>query len=184
MNIFILSWCFKECAAFHFDKHVVKMIIELAQILSTAHFILNEEEAKRLRPNIYKATHKNHPCCKWIVEHVNNYNFTLGLAFALCDEYTYRYEKVHKTLEVLKSLSQNIPVYPHLSEDEEVNLKFVGPHFVTQPALAMPDNFKIKGDAIYSYMLYYHSDKKKHIRSWKKRGQPEWFNEKIVIKTE
>ena len=180
MNIFILSWNFKECAEFHFDRHVVKMIIELAQILSTAHFLLDEETANSLRPNIYKSTHKNHPCCKWIIEHVNNYFFTLGLAFALCDEYTFRYEKIHKTQTVLMFLKENIPKYPPPSKEE---ILLVGPHNVTQPALAMPENFKVKGDAIMSYMLYYHTEKKKHIRSWKKRKPPEWFNEKVVIKS-
>lgn len=186
MNIFILSWNFKECAEYHFDKHVVKMILELAQILSTAHFIIDEEKANKLRPNIYKKTHQNHPCCKWIVEHLNNYIFTLKLAFALCDEYSFRYCKTHKTEAVLKFLEQNKPNYllvdkEHLISDFQYSL--IGPHKVTQPALAMPVNFKVHGDAITSYMLYYHSEKKKHIRSWKKRGAPEWFNEKIVIKS-
>ena len=44
MNIFYLSTNTDECARYHCDKHVVKMILETAQMLSTAHRVLDGDE--------------------------------------------------------------------------------------------------------------------------------------------
>ena len=43
MNIFYLHSDPKTCASMHCDKHVVKMILETAQMLSTAHHELDGE---------------------------------------------------------------------------------------------------------------------------------------------
>ena len=46
MNIFYLDTNPALCAEYHCDKHVVKMIIEYAQMLSTAHRVIDGEEVK------------------------------------------------------------------------------------------------------------------------------------------
>ena len=76
MNRFVLDLDPKVAAEYHCNKHVVKMIIEYAQLMSTAHRMLDGKEyvdnssgrkIKRWRLNdhidsmIYKASHVNHP---------------------------------------------------------------------------------------------------------------------------
>ena len=114
MNIFELHENPIECARMHCDKHIVKMPIEYAQLLSTAHRVLDGEEyvgetktgrrAKRFRLNderekhLYMASHIKHPDGIWVRECSGNYyklfflymsvlaEFTLVNAFASCDK--------------------------------------------------------------------------------------------------
>lgn len=107
MNIFILCWVVDLCAHWHFDKHVVKMILELAQLLSCAHHVL---DPKCSIPGLYRKTHVNHPCSQWVRAHRNNYLWTASLGLALCREYSARYGgKVHKTQALLEVLSRAVP---------------------------------------------------------------------------
>ena len=55
MNIFYLSHDPEEAAQYQYNKHVVKMILESAQLLCTAHRELGNDDVP------YKSTHKNHP---------------------------------------------------------------------------------------------------------------------------
>lgn len=183
MNIFILSWCVQQCAAWHFDRHAVKMIVELAQLLSTAHWELDQEGETAVRVEqwcagglMYKATHRNHPCAKWVRRHPNNYRYTVRLAKALCDEYYRRYgvdrQRRHKTETIVDHLASNEPTHwPECTDP------LVGPAQVTQPAQAMPDEYKVQGDAVAAYRAYYQSAQKRHLTSWKRRAPPEWFDD-------
>ena len=72
MNIFYLDEKPLTAARMHCDKHVVKMIIESAQMLSTAHRTLDGNDYAD-RMNLYKATHKNHPANIWVRESAENY---------------------------------------------------------------------------------------------------------------
>lgn len=105
MNVFMLSWVVSVCANWHFDKHVVKMILEMAQLLSSAHHVLDPNPSKRL----YRKTHVNHPCAIWCRAHCNNYLWIAKLGLALCQEYTARYKKVHKTQDLLVFLHDHVP---------------------------------------------------------------------------
>ena len=185
MNIFWLDFDFTKCAQYHCDKHVIKMILELAQLLCTAHRILDgnmiEEEyvtksnKKRKRKvykldseqdtQLYKATHVNHPCAKWVRECDKNYDATYNLFVALCAEYTHRYGKIHKCQEKFQETLASCPSsIPRTDE-------------MTTPALAMPDECKVDASVTESYRNYYKSDGKKHIVTWNKnRPAPEWFN--------
>ena len=149
MNIFYLHDNPKVCSQYHVDKHVVKMILETAQLLSTAHWLSGGEGP-------YRATHKNHPSAIWARSNKSNYRWLCELGMELCKEYTYRYGKIHKTQQHLEWLSTNIP-----------NGKF------TQPTLAMPDQYK-SDNHIDSYRLYYIKDKS-HLHSWKNRKTPEFI---------
>jgi len=149
MNIFYLDSDPKVCAQYHVDKHVVKMILETAQLLSTTHWVTGSEGP-------YRVTHKNHPSAIWARSNKSNYVWLCELGMELCKEYTYRYEKTHKTQQHLEWLSNNIPSLP------EGNF--------TPPTLAMPENFMCE-DNIKSYRKYYMYGKK-HLHSWKKREIP------------
>lgn len=152
MNIFLLSWDVKKCAEYHCDKHVVKMILESAQLLCSPHWVLGGEAP-------YKLAHKNHPCSIWVRNSLSNYKYLCSLGLALCDEYTYRYGKRHKSQDIIEWCMGNLP-----------NIEDKG---VTAPALAMPDQYKEK-DPINSYRNYYIGDKSSFAH-WKNRKIPEWF---------
>jgi hypothetical protein len=182
MNIFALSKNVEEIAMWQVDKHCIKMPLESAMMLSSAHryldgketivkskagrnvkkYILNDE-----RENIlYGVSHLNHPCTKWTYETSENYKWHYNLLIAMLKEYTYRYGKNHaceKLLPFLKNLPKNI------------NIGHQTP-FVT----AMPDECKVPGDSIQSYRNYYLMNKS-HLWSWKgkinKREVPFWFKE-------
>jgi len=170
MNIFFLHQCAQICAQFHFDKHVVKMILEAVQLLCSAYWVLEPQLAKEYNKNgiIYKLTHQNHPCSIWVRESLSNFNWLIELATELSKEHQYRFEPKaeHKSMKVVRFLQNNPPP----------SLKDKG---FTPIALAMPENCKvfINGvpDGIASYRKYYQSSTKSHLTVWKKRGPPDWF---------
>ena len=197
MNLFFLSSDPQECAEMHADKHVVKsafrnasnsriefteftlvVILETAQLLSTAHRVLDGVDyllaadgtkspaRKGTLPDeragvLYKVTHVNHPCAKWVRVNDGNYLWAFALFTELCDEYTYRYNKVHATTRLTKALATP-PTHIKMGT-------------MTAPALAMPDEFKIENDAVASYRNYYKQGKQ-HLHAWKKRSHPLWIN--------
>ena len=156
MNIFILDLDTKKCAEYHCDKHVVKMILETAQLLCGVHWMLGNEAQ-------YKLSHKNHPCAIWARECVENYIWLCDLGIELCKEYTYRYGKRHKSQDVIEWCLINVP-----------NLKVNGD--ITPFALAMGDQYKTD-TSVDSYRNYY-IGAKSGIASWKNREVPEWYNNK------
>jgi hypothetical protein len=176
MNIFYLDHDVRKCAEMHNDRHVVKMILEYAQLLSTAHRILDgvlstgvsasgrKKTVYVLADNrdtvLYSATHVNHPSAVWVRQSDKNYDWLFALFQALMDEYTYRYDKVHacSKLEMhLARIPNNIPWKPF-----------------TEPTPAMPDDVKVLNDSILSYRNYYIHNKT-HLANWKKRDVPEWY---------
>jgi hypothetical protein len=155
MNIFILDRNIRKCARYHADQHVVKMILESAQMLCTV-VNLDDGEAP------YKSTHVKHPCTQWVGESLANWHWLRRLALALNDEYRYRYpvSKDHKSALVIRSLS------PPKIDD-------IG---LTEFALAMPDKYIVSGDAIQSYRNFYIGEKARFVR-WTRRRLPRWFKE-------
>lgn len=179
MNIFYLSNDPVLAAEYQCDKHVVKMILESAQMLCTAHrvldgvrqkvpskngnrmvtrFVLTEEPG--LDEMMYQATHFNHPCNVWIREGDQNYRWLREHFFALCAEYTYRYKKRH--LSEIK-LGEAVDMLP-------INI----PTGETPVALAMPDEFKTQ-DPVESYRAYYRSKQHTVDMRWTTRPKPNWF---------
>jgi hypothetical protein len=155
MNIFILDKDVKKCAQYHCDKHVVKMILETAQLLCGVHHVT----AQVTDQVPYKLSHKNHPCAIWTRESLSNYLFLCELGLALCDEYTHRYGKRHKSLQVILWCINNRPNIP----DKEF----------TEPAKAMPEEYKVKS-VVDSYRNYYRGAKS-GFTTWKNRDIPKWF---------
>ena len=181
MNIFYLDHDVTKCAEMHNDKHVVKMILEYAQLLSTAHRVIDGVELNGLSASgrkrkfwtlgdsrdytLYKATHINHPSAVWVRKTHQNYMWLADLLGQLCSEYTHRYEKTHKVerdglLNILQTnLPKNIPIGPF-----------------TQPTPAMPDEYKVEGDIEKSYWNYYNGSKKERgLFKWTGRHTPHVF---------
>jgi hypothetical protein len=154
MNIFVLDKDPKTCAVYHNDKHVVKMILETAQLLCGVHWVEGGEAP-------YKLSHKNHPSAIWTRECVENYIWLCDLGLELCNEYTYRYGKRHKSQDIIEWCLLNVPNIPEKGD-------------ITPFALAMPDECKV-GDAVASYRVYYMVEKR-GFAVWKNRETPEWFN--------
>ena len=155
MNIFVLDENPQIAAQMHNDKHVVKMILETAQLLCGVHHMT---DSQYVIP--YKLSHKNHPCSIWSRECIENYIWLCDLGIALCDEYQYRYGKRHKSLDVIEwalFYRPNLPTYGD----------------ITPFALAMPDECKVNS-AVESYRTYYIMHKKS-LGSWKNRKEPDWF---------
>jgi len=158
MNIFVLDRDVVKCAQFHNDKHVVKMILESAQLLCGVHHMTEGP----LDDIPYRLSHKNHPCSIWARQNLSNYLWLCELGLELCKEYTHRYEKRHKSQDVIEWCLLNHPNIP----DEDF----------TEPPKAMPDEYKTE-DVVESYRKYYLNDKK-YFSKWKKRDVPYWFCEK------
>jgi len=154
LNIFVLDKDFDKCARYHNNRHTVKLILELAQLMSTAHHVLGSPVASKL----YKPTHVNHPCSKWVRESSANYEWIYNLFLALCKEYSYRYGKEHKTHKLYKDLLAVNPCPDGV---------------LTEFAQAMPDDVK-SGDVVTAYRQYY-INYKRHLASWKGRGVPGWW---------
>lgn len=182
MNIFALDTNPVVAAQQQCNKHTVKMVLESAQMLSTAHRILDGKLQKKpsksgktlvshwVLPDerddiLYKAVHVNHPCTIWTYETSGNYLWHYEHFVALCDEYTYRYGKTHLSDTLLRNrLSQppnNIPDLPR-----------------TPFAVAMGSNPEciIDDDPVLSYRNYYQTKQDRFPMVWTKRQIPEWFS--------
>ncbi len=93
MNIFAVDKDPKISAQQLCDKHVVKMILESAQMLCA---VYDNGTAP------YKRAFYNHPCTIWARETEQNYEWLLNHAYAMCQEYTRRYGKVHKSIYAIE----------------------------------------------------------------------------------
>lgn len=137
MNIFILDKDIKKCAKYHCDKHVVKMILETAQMLCVVRRN-NWQEPE------YRSTHKNHPCTIRAWESLSNYKWLCELWLQLCYEYTLRYDRVHRTQSVIDSCIKNTPK--------------IKDKWLTKFPMAMPDEYKCS-NPIEAYRKYYSIEK-------------------------
>jgi len=184
VNIFVLDKDPRRAAEYHCDKHAVKMILESAQMLCTAHWLgwarllkappmkkkdlqqwLYNNVPKDLQPP-WKMTHVNHPCTQWTQYVWGNYFWHSRLGLALCDVYTERYGKVHKSHEVHRWLNRHIPPTFETTVETPVGM--------TPFAVCMPDECKIPDDPIASYRNYY-IQKKARFAKWKYSTKPTWF---------
>lgn len=156
MNIFFLHRDPKICAEQHCDKHVTKMTLETAQLLSTAHHKLSSSP----HPNLYRINHVNHPTSIWVRQTVDQYNWTYELFYCLSQEYTRRYSKIHKSWTRMHKILQDPP---------DTLLKTGW----TDPPQCMPDYCKMD-DTINAYKNYYIKEKH-HFAKWRYTETPKWF---------
>ena len=176
MNIFYLNADPSQCAKEHIDKHVVKMILEYGQLMSTAHRLLDgipytgktlkgRNIQRWLLPDnresiLWKASHVKHPSNIWLRSSSQHYKWLFNLWCEMLTEYTHRYGKQHAASRMkdwFKVLPSNIP----------------STGWFTDPTPAMPEEYK-SSDVISSYRNYYKGSKRT-IASWKNRDTPTWF---------
>lgn len=167
MNIFITSLDPIQCAKDHCVVHQTKMIVEYAQLLSTAHHVMGTSLNKF---DLYAQTHANHPCAIWVRESLANYRYTLELALELCKLYSKRTARRHASQDILELLRTP----PLLS-------KFEMGDIITRHAQAMPDKYK-NSDVTVAYTKYLidkYIDWINHPRPinvrWNKGCTPSWY---------
>tara|TARA_Y100000004_G_scaffold150967_1_gene173440 strand:+ start:1332 stop:1817 length:486 start_codon:yes stop_codon:yes gene_type:complete len=149
MNIFYLHKDPVEAAKLQYNKHVVKMILESAQMLCTAHHEIMGDDA-----NVpYKRAHVNHPSTVWARRSAQNYVWLYDHFVALAQEYKKRYGKDHLSYTKCEPYLRFLPG----------GLPYTG---FTQPPQAMPDEYKDEC-SLQAYWNYYINDKK-HIANLNK----------------
>ena len=142
MNIFYLHKDPAKAASFFYNRHVVKMILESAQLLCTAHVMLDGDDADVP----YKVTHKNHPSAVWARESADNYSWLYFHMLALGEEYTRRYGKKHLTILKCGGPLGKLPG----------GILNTGPTPMPQ---CMPDQYKVPGNSVEAYWNYYEAEK-------------------------
>lgn len=182
MNIFHLDQDPEVAAKMMCDKHVVKMVTEYGQLLSTAHRVLDGElyldktkngrNIKRWRlPEkarekiLYKASHVNHPSNIWARENNENYRWLYKHFVACAKEYEHRYGRVHMTYANLKGLLWFSPK----------NIDQFGG--LTKFAQAIPEHCK-RIDAVDAYRTYYIVEKS-YMAKWTNREMPWWYQQGV-----
>lgn len=177
MNIFYLAHNQRVAAEEHCDSHVIKMILESAQLLSTCHRVVDGEEIQRsikekkvwrhpdpwMDATLYKCTHKNHPDSIWLRESEDNYYWLYELMICLNDEFVRRYNKTdpHLTIQKLQKALTKAP------EDIDWRYGF------SQPPQCMPPQYRVAGDSVQAYRNYYCGEK--HFAKWTNTPVPEWY---------
>lgn len=154
MNIFVLDNDPQTAAIYHTDKHVVKMILESAQIMST--------NLRLFDINIgYKITHINHPCTVWARQSLSNWLWLGSLAYYLNEEYKYRFNHTenHKSFDIILTLPWPICI-PNIG--------------LTPFAQAMPEEYRDEYNAVKAYRNYYINEKN-NLFKWSKRPIPNWI---------
>ena len=180
MNIFWLSNDPIRCAEYHCDKHVVKMIVEYAQLLSSAirltrgkpvkvgkkvRYLMRGEKISEngkitnRSPNVYLLTHEHHPCTQWVNESLTHWQALLDLALALCEEYTARYNKVHKSEAMLRKMQSLEPRLPSLP--------------FRLPPQCMPEKYQ-RRRTIAAYKAFYVGSKSR-FAAWRYSKTPSWY---------
>lgn len=150
MNIFYTSNDPITCANEHCSVHTRKMIVEYAQLLSTAHHVLDGDKAIK---GIYKCTHKNHPSAVWVRESTEHYNYVYFVMERLIENYAAYTGKTHATSKLLRTLW-----------DAPLELTYTG---FREPPKCMPDEFK-EEDTCISYKKYL----KHKYQEWQSREKP------------
>lgn len=156
MNIFVLDSNPTKAAQFACDKHVVKMVLETAQILCTVRQVYKLDAP-------YRAFNPKHPCCIWAAESQGNYDWLLKHGLALCKEYTKRYKKIHRCQSIITFCKKNSAEIPFEKKQR------------TPFALAMPDHCQVEGNPVESYRNFYRQEKSR-FAEWRHSPIPNWYN--------
>jgi hypothetical protein len=159
MNIFALDDDPIYAAMYQCDKHVVKMTLETAQLLSSVQHI-HATPQHPAPAGIYATTHQHHPSTLWAAATSGNYWWLYTHFNALADEYAYRYGKTHKSWATLR----------HKLWQPPRGIK----HAPRTPfAQAMPDEHK-HADPVTAYRTYYVAAKADFLK-YSRRPAPWWL---------
>lgn len=160
MNIFFVDRDPVVAAQCLVDRHVVKMILESAQILST---VVRQRYGRslstRMDITLYESTHRNHPCVRWAAETSGNYEWLRAHAVALCEEYAFRWDRLHASEMLIRRVLSRCP--------------FVYSSPMTEPPQAMPEEFR-RPDPVAGYREYYRTGKAR-LHKWTRRQPPIWI---------
>jgi hypothetical protein len=176
MNIFVINLDPVVAAQQLVDSHVTKMTVETAQMLSTAHRVLDGSKTLISQPNerkkhswihpntswnerLYAATHINHPCSLWVRESKQNYLWLYSHFRALANEYFFRYDREHLSYTKLRHILRHAPL--HITDGS-----------MTPFAQAMPDVYR-DSNVLTAYRNYYNAKPIK--KNWKRRDIPDWI---------
>ncbi len=159
MNIFILDEDPVKAARQLNDKHLIKQILESAQLLSTA--VLNYDCKVE---GLYKSTHINHPCSIWVRLSSKNFEWLCNHALEMCEIYKSKSGKEHKSKKIIDKCFEWW---------KNNNSNFFHEKELTELPKCMPDECKIT-DPVQSYRRYY-TMKKEHINKWTYNNTPEWY---------
>lgn len=157
MNLFYIDKDPKIAARYQCDKHNVKMIQETALMLSTAH----HEFDSSVKEHVYKPAYRNHPSTKWLRSSAESYFWGFKHLYHLCQEYTYRYGKVHKTSNLL-------PILGCIPEGLDKTYDW------QDPPQCMYDECK-DPDTITAYRNYYKVRRNEIDMRWTNREIPAWL---------
>jgi hypothetical protein len=170
MNIFILSWNVNQCAEWYCNQHVSKILLEICQMLYTAHHHHSPSGWDADVPLTlkgqrgYKKAHSNHPMTMWIRTHPGNYRWAAALGVALAVEHNKRFGTVHGCSSHIMWLSQNVP--PALKCHDNPNSTYASegfPDLVTPPPECMPMEYH-HPNIITAYHNYYRGSKLQFAR--------------------
>lgn len=159
MNLFVPSPSIDISVESLDDKRVVKMVLETAQVISTA---IRLHDPETTMP-IYKMTHKNHPVSIWVRDTQDNYKYTLDYFVKICNEYTYRFGKVHKSESLL----------PHFIEF----YKYMAVSFTNNGQTPFANCTEFKDDEVhlaYKKALTKKWENDKIKPRWTNRAKPIW----------
>jgi hypothetical protein len=166
MNIFASDLNPYKAAQALDDKRVVKMLLESAQILSSAIFLASGI----IHNNIYRPAFLGHPCVIWASDNLANWQWLYDHFLALCAEYTFRYNRSHKSLLIASTLQELSAALPQKSAT-------ITPFANCARAEKLGIDFKHMKDVPQAYRLYlkarWANDKRPPV--WTSRGAPEWL---------
>jgi hypothetical protein len=193
MNIFVLHWKQRKAARWHVDKHIVKMILETAQLLYTAHWVLFYPQLQDCKSAValsrtqkqldvpeymwqapecetsgepgYRPCHVWHPCAKWARECSGNYLWLAKLGIELAREFRFRFKKEHSCEKHIIWLYDNLPLTIQMSPQNGF-------------PIAMGDEYKISKDPIVCYRHFYRTSKaERGLIKYTGRQIPHWLRD-------
>ena len=166
MNIFVLHTNPVKAARMMCDKHIPKMVVESAQMMASA--LRRHGAADAIMPiakttgRPYRGGYHHHPCTVWAGDTRANYEWLTMHGIALGVHYTVRFGKIHACSEAIQQMRHHASLIP------------TGP--LTEFAQAMPDEFKVEGNAVLAYRRYYSSDKRRFASWTKGTPAPSWWD--------
>jgi len=179
MNIFFISMSAKQCAKWHANIHIVKMIVETAQLLCNVH---HRQKELCLKPYMkrsripYKdsaAGHRKLGSMIWVGNSLGNYRWAVEMGLELCAEYNRGRGRAagkttkHKTQKVLEWLQRHEPTFKTQRRTP-----------VRPKHLAMPDKLKKAATSVECYRDYYYSKRRTMTMVWTPKVAPKWWIER------
>ena len=159
------------------DKHVVKMLTETIQIMSTSHRMLDGDENGVLPDErddiLYKKTHANHPCCVWARESDSNHEWLWKYMVFLEREYYHRFGQHNPVEKQLHGAFWDKGRAKYVAQTPTNMPK--GPRTPFHIGMKQHPECIVEGDPIESYRNLYRSVKREFAQ-WKNGSIPEWLD--------